>query len=280
MAAEKLPAAILNAQSAQVDMVSGATFTSKAVISAVEDCIAQASGQNTEAVVKMAPGTYTGKGLGFRISEPLTVNVTVDEEKITAIEVDEVNTSEKPALLQTVVDRMIPRMIEHQSIAVDAITGATASSNGVRQAVEDALTQALTAGGSDASAIKAFQTIPEKNNETIELNTQVLVVGMGGSGTAAALSAAQNGLSVLAIDKAGKFGGTSVLTSGPMALNVPSQVEAEIADWTDPVTKEKRTKAAGENLIDAEALLSGLVELHHLRGQAAGKGRNGSSDDR
>lgn len=147
VAAEKLPAAILNAQSAQVDTVSGATFTSKAVISAVEDCIAQASGQNTEAVVKMAPGTYTGKGLGFRISEPLTVNVTVDEEKITAIEVDEVNTSEKPALLQTVVDRMIPRMIEHQSIAVDAITGATASSNGVRQAVEDALTQALTQGG-------------------------------------------------------------------------------------------------------------------------------------
>lgn len=66
VAAEKLPAAILNAQSAQVDMVSGATFTSKAVMSAVEDCIAQASGQNTEAVVKMAPGTYTGKGLGFR----------------------------------------------------------------------------------------------------------------------------------------------------------------------------------------------------------------------
>ena len=111
VAAEKLPAAILNAQSAQVDTVSGATFTSKAVMSAVEDCIAQASGQNTEAVVKMAPGTYTGKGLGFRISEPLTVNVTVDEEKITAIEVDEVNTSEKTALLQTVVDRMIPRMI-------------------------------------------------------------------------------------------------------------------------------------------------------------------------
>ena len=271
VAAEKLPAAILDAQSAQVDMVSGATFTSKAVISAVEDCIAQASGQNTEAVVKMAPGTYTGKGLGFRISEPLTVNVTVDEEKITAIEVDEVNTSEKPALLQTVVDRMIPRMIEHQSIAVDAITGATASSNGVRQAVEDALTQALTAGGSDASAIKAFQTIPEKNNETIELNTQVLVVGMGGSGTAAALSAAQNGLSVLAIDKAGKFGGTSVLTSGPMALNVPSQVEAEIADWTDPVTKEKRTKAAGENLIDAEALYQDWLSYTTYEGKQQAK---------
>ena len=116
-----------------------------------------------------------------------------------------------------------------------------------------------------------LSTIPEKNNETIELNTQVLVVGMGGSGTAAALSAAQNGLSVLAIDKAGKFGGTSVLTSGPMALNVPSQVEAEIADWTDPVTKEKRTKAAGENLIDAEALYQDWLSYTTYEGKQQAK---------
>ena len=252
VAAEKLPAEILAAQSAKVDTVSGATFTSKAVLDAVEDCIAQASGQTTVAEVKLAPGTYTGQGMGFRISEPLTVHVTVDEEKITAIDVDQVHTSEKPALLQTVVDRMIPRMIEHQSIAVDAITGATASSNGVRQAVEDALTQALAAGGSDSSAIKAFQTIPEKSSETIELNTQVLVVGMGGSGTAAALS-------------------TSVLTSGPMALNVPSQVEAEIAEWTDPATKEKRTKAAGEKLIDAEALYQDWLNYTTYEGKQQAK---------
>lgn len=64
VAAEKLPAAILNAQSAQVDTVSGATFTSKAVISAVEDCIAQASGQNTEAVVKMAPAPIPARAWG------------------------------------------------------------------------------------------------------------------------------------------------------------------------------------------------------------------------
>lgn len=254
-AIEQLPGAILEAQSCEVDGIAGATFSSDAVLAAAKDCLAQASGTQAEpASVKMAPGTYTGQGTGFRVSEPITVNVTVSENEILDIQVDQVNTSEKPSILQSVVDLMLPRILENQSVAVDAITGATASSNGVKQAITDALTQALEAGGSDASAISAFQTAPAKSTETITLDTDVLVVGMGGSGVAAALSAAENGASVLAIDKAGKYGGTSELTSGPMAINVPSQVEAEIADWPNPVTGETETKPAGADLIDAEAL--------------------------
>lgn len=254
-AIEQLPGAILEAQSCEVDGIAGATFSSDAVLAAAKDCLAQASGTQAEpASVKMAPGTYTGQGTGFRVSEPITVNVTVSENEILDIQVDQVNTSEKPSILQSVVDLMLPRILENQSVAVDAITGATASSNGVKQAITDALTQALEAGGSDASAISAFQTAPAKSTETITLDTDVLVVGMGGSGVAAALSATENGASVLAIDKAGKYGGTSELTSGPMAINVPSQVEAEIADWPNPVTGETETKPAGADLIDAEAL--------------------------
>ena len=254
-AIEQLPGAILEAQSCEVDGIAGATFSSDAVLAAAKDCLAQASGTQAEpASVKMAPGTYTGQGTGFRVSEPITVNVTVSENEILDIQVDQVNTSEKPSILQSVVDLMLPRILENQSVAVDAITGATASSNGVKQAITDALTQALEAGGSDASAISAFQAAPAKSTATITLDTDVLVVGMGGSGVAAALSAAENGASVLAIDKAGKYGGTSELTSGPMAINVPSQVEAEIADWPNPVTGETETKPAGADLIDAEAL--------------------------
>ena len=235
-AVEQMPQQILDAQSSEVDGVSGATFTSTAVRTAAANCIAQAKGEDSTADVtaKMAPGTYVGQGTGFRVSEPITVSVTVSEDKIEDIQVDQVNTSEKPAILQSVVDLMLPRMLEYQSVAVDAITGATASSNGVKQAVTDALTQALEAGGSDASAISAFQTVPPKSDETVTLDTDVLVVGMGGSGVAAALSAAENGASVLAIDKAGKYGGTSALTSGPMAINVPSQVASEIEDWPNP----------------------------------------------
>lgn len=254
-AIEQLPATILEQQSCDVDGVAGATFSSTAVLTAAKDCVAQATGaQTTAATVKMAPGTYTGQGTGFRVSEPITVDVTVSENEILDIQVDQVNTSEKASILQSVVDRMLPRILDHQSVAVDAITGATASSNGMKQAITDALTQALEAGGSDASAISAFQVAPAKSTETVTLDTDVLVVGMGGSGIATALSAAENGASVLAIDKAGKYGGTSELTSGPMAINVPSQVEAEIADWPNPVTGQTETKPAGADLIDAEAL--------------------------
>ncbi len=255
-AVESLPAVILEKQSSEVDIVSGATNSSKAIIAAAKDCIAQAMGISTQtaAVAKMAPGTYTGEGTGFRVSEPISVAVTVDEDKILEIKVDQENTSETRGILQSVVDKLLPRILESQSVSVDAISGATASSSGVKQAVEAALVQALKAGGSEEAAISAFYKDTKKSSEVVTLDTDVLVVGMGGSGTAAALSAAENGASVIAIDKAGKWGGTSAITSGPMAINVPSQVAAEIPEWTDPITKEVITKPAGQNLIDAEAL--------------------------
>ncbi len=255
-AVENMPAVILEKQSADVDMVSGATVSSKAIIAAAKDCIAQAMGtsQDTKAVAKMAAGTYTGQGTGFRVSEPITVAVTVDETKIIDIKVDQENTSETKGILQSVVDKLIPRIIEFQSVSLDAISGATASSSGVKQAVENALIQALIAGGSEEAAISTFYVEPKKSSEVVNLEADVLVVGMGGSGTTAALSAAENGASVLAIDKAGKWGGTSAITSGPMAINVPSQVAAEIPEWTDAITKQVITKPAGQNLIDAEAL--------------------------
>ena len=260
LAIEGLPGAILEAQNLDVDDVSGASFSSKAVKVAAQECIDQAMGVQADGAVTMAPGTYEGQGIGFRISEPVTVKVTVSENAIEAIEVDQENISDTKAFVQTVVDKLVPRMLEYQSVTVDAVTGATGTSNGVRQAAEAALVQAIEAAGGDASQVKAFYNSIPQVEETEELEADVLVVGLGGSGMASALSCAEQGLSVLAIDKAAKYGGNAVLTSGPMAINVPSQVEAEIPEWTDPVTKEVITKKAGDDLIDKEALTQAWLE--------------------
>jgi len=176
----------------------------------------------------MVPGTYTGSGQGFYLGEDVQVSVTVDENSILDIEVSRDN-GESPTILQSVIDKMVPRIIEHQSVYVDTITGATASSGAVRHAVIDALTKALEAGGSDASAISAFQKEIDKVTDVTEtINTGVLVVGMGGSGTAAAMRAAEimheadpDNVQVLAIDKAGKYGGTSSHTTEMFAVNPP-----------------------------------------------------------
>ena len=87
------------------------------------------------------------------------------------------------------------------------------------------------AGGSDASAISAFQ-VPETKVEAAQtIDVDVLVVGMGGSGCAAAMSAVEaqaaagQAVSVLAIDKAGRYGGTSSFCGEPMAVNAPKYKE-------------------------------------------------------
>ena len=270
-AVKLLPDVILEKQSSDVDGLSGASFSSKAILLAAKDCIAQASNTGSDGTVKMKPGTYEGQGTGFRVSEPVTVQVTVNETEIENIVVDQVNTSETKAILQAAVDKLLPRMLKAQSLSIDSITGATSSSNAIKQAVEDALVKALVAGGSEASAVSAFYVMPEGKNDVVTIDTEVLVVGMGGSGTAAALSAAENGASVLSIDKAGKWGGTSVLTSGPMAINVPSQVAAKIENWKDPITHKTVTKAAGQDLIDAEALYADWLDYTTVDGVQTAK---------
>lgn len=224
-AVDKLPAAILEAQSADVDGVSGATMTSNAIKKAAADCFAQASGEEkTVAEVSMKDGRYVAYAESFNVGDGLTVTVAINDNKIRAIEVDTEHNSDMGIILQAAIDTLIPRMIEYQSVTIDAVCGATVSSNAIKKATEDCVAQALAAGGSDPAAIENFYVSLPQSEETVELTTEVLVVGMGGSGIAAAASAAEGGAQVLAIDKAGRYGGTTSLTCDVFALNPPRLV--------------------------------------------------------
>lgn len=243
-AIEQLPKKIFEEQKVDVDGVSGATYTSNALLSAAKAALNEAMGiENTQG--KMKPGTYTASGLGFRLFEEIEVSVTVDETSILAIEVSTDNGETKP-ILQSVIDKMVPRMVEGQSINVDAITGATASSNAVRTAVTEALTAAYVAGGSSPDSVDTFKKDPVKNTDKAEtINTKVLVLGLGGSGITAAMRAAEKmyeadptKVDVLAIDKAGKFGGTSSVTSEMFAVNAP-KFQDEFNGGKDYVNKEQ-----------------------------------------
>ena len=252
----ELPAKFVAANSADIDGVAGATVTSDALKSAVADAIAAFKGEAPAAGdgVKMKPGSYTATASGFSLLQPLEVTVTVSESAIEKIEVTGENAETFP-FLEAAKSKIIPRMLEGQSVKVDAITGATGSSTGIKLAAEAALKTALAAGGSGPDAIKHFYAVPEKKADRVTIDTDVLVVGLGGAGTAAAMSAAEaqyaaNGsdtskVSVLAIDKAGKYGGTSCITADTMGINAPvyqetyyggkDYVDAEemLADWND-----------------------------------------------
>lgn len=226
-ALEKLPPAMVAANSVRVDAVSGATTTSRAILSAASRAYALAMGRRIElAAVKMAPGVYRNSVWAFSVDTKMDVAVTVDETKILAINIEK--NGETLPILQNAKDLLVPRILANQSVAVDAVTGASGSSNGIRSGVILALEQALAAGGSDPAAIENFMAVPAKAGGAVKvLDYDVLVIGMGGSGSAAAMSAAETQkaagkpVSVLAIDKAGKYGGTSSVTSEMMAINPP-----------------------------------------------------------
>ena len=183
--------------------------------------------------VVMKPGVYVGEGQGFDWIEPVRVKIVVDETSLLSVEVIERELNrEEPVIMKAAEERMIPRMIENQSVAVDSICGATAVSHGIKAATEDALVKALVAGGSDPSAIDAFYVYPTYNDGAVEeLSYDVVVCGMGGAGCSAAMSVAESmqaaGLpvSVLAIETAGKYGGTASNAGEPFSVNAPRYIE-------------------------------------------------------
>lgn len=194
-----------------LDTVSGATVTSSAVKSATRDALRQALNLSDEKSA-LTDLTKTYSVYGNNYSLPFHVQVTIQDGKLDGITVTDVG-GETVSILQTAIDRYIPRVLESQSLAVDAVTGATASCAGIRNAVSQAIEEA---GG---HAEQWMSPMP-KSDQTVQLQGyDVIVVGLGASGVASYLSAAENGATVFGMDAAGKVGGASATAGGPMAVN-------------------------------------------------------------
>lgn len=252
VAMESLQATILEKQSADVDVVTGSTVTSKAVIQAATKAISKAKGEeeSVSGEVKMKPGTYASSAYGFFVGCSDKVLVTVDETSIISVEWNPDETSgDTIPMLDAVEENLFPRIVENQSVAVDGVTGATATSSAVKEAVKDALQQALIAGGSSEELVSSFEVMPEKEEKEETIETDLLVVGLGGSGTYTALQAAEQGSKVLAIEKQGRYGGTTALTSEIESINPPRIMELynNGEEYTDAETMKEAWKEYVEN---------------------------------
>ncbi len=206
----KLEEQVKAAGSADIDGVSGATMTSNGVKAAVAAALAQ-GGSAQKGTVK--DGTYTASATGFSWMGPVVCDVTFKDGKLTEVKVVEEHETYTGEMFHMVTGKYIPRIIENQSLAVDAVAGATVSCGAVRTILTDAIGQA---GGDLAD----WNTSIAKKNDTVKLEGyDVVVVGMGGSGIMSFCAAADAGAKVFGIEKAGKLGGNSATTTGPMALN-------------------------------------------------------------
>ena len=206
---------IMNAQSAEIDGVTGATETSTAVKLALAQAIAQAKGEEIPVAEKggLTDGTYTVSTPSFGFLGPMVADVTIQDNAIKEIKITEENDSATGQWFATAEKLLIPRIIESQSIAVDSITGATTSSGAIKTLAALAIAEA---GGNPDD----WRTPVEKSAETVKLEGyDVIVVGLGGSGILSYCAAADHGAKVIGIEAAGNIGGNSVSVYGPMALN-------------------------------------------------------------
>lgn len=215
-----------------VDTVTGATTTSRAIFRATEDCLQQAGILEAPGDAIMKPGVYVGEAHGFDWIEPVRVKIEVSESELQSVEViDKKLNREEPLILKAAEELLIPRMIEHQSVTVDAVTGATSVSAGIRTATERALKKALEAGGSNDMAIHHFYSTAEKKGTAQTLDYDIVVCGLGGAGSAAAMSAAEalvaagKDVRILGLETAGKYGGTASNAGEPFSINAPRYLE-------------------------------------------------------
>ena len=173
--------AMLKTQSLSVDAVSGATYSSNGIIKAVENAIAKASGKSVNdkksGTKKKKPsrkhdasldgskfrdGVYTGTGTGF--NGRITVSVTISGGKITKISVINNEGDDKP-YLDKASKGVVARILSTQNTKVDAVSGATYSSNGIIEAVEKALKKAAIKPGTDDPKDSEMPTEPDKPSE-------------------------------------------------------------------------------------------------------------------
>ena len=201
---------IVEAQSTDVDGITGATYSSDAVKKAVDLALAQARGEKPvparNAALSFTPGTYTGSGKGY--GGQVQARVTFSETGITDIRVGQ---QRETAHVGDVALQTLPaRIIAANGLNVDAVSGATMSSFGLKEAVLNAADQA------GVTNRKAFidNGAKAEAGAPIEDTWDVVIIGGGGAGLCAAAQAAQDGNTVLIIEKNAELGGNTLVSGG------------------------------------------------------------------
>jgi len=179
---------MLTAQSTDVDVVSGATYSSNGIIGAVKNALFGTESNNATAanagnaagsapsVSKVSEsgtwkdGTYTGSGKGF--GGTISVKVTVKDGKISAIDVT--SASGETASYFSKAKGIIPKMISGQTTNVDAASGATYSSNGIITAVRNALSKAET--GKSSTKKKKKKNKKNKEKKQVVLTAIITII--------------------------------------------------------------------------------------------------------
>ena len=229
--------------------------------------------------------TYTGEAFGHDKENPVKVTLTIKDKTITKVEVDA--SHETNGIGSKAAETMPGAIVAANSLEVDGVSGATQTS----KAIIEAATAALKQAGLEPSDLVSKNTSTTKAKD-IEETVDVVVVGAGGAGMTAAITATDAGKKVIVVESQPIAGGNSVRSTGGMnAAKTPYQDKNEFAEAAGV---EKTLATAAEKYAD-NATITALaatvksqwdayqanpqgyfdsVELMELDTMIGGKGKN------
>ena len=188
-------------------------------------------------------GDFTGTAKGF--GGDVSVTLTLTDGAITGCTAE--GKDETQGVGSEAIAKMPGEIAESGSIAVDGVSGATVTST----AIKEAAAAALTAAGLNPDDYKTAV----ENNATAEDSTvdaDVVVVGAGGAGMTAAITAAGEGKSVVILESQSMVGGNSVRATGGM--NAGKTVYQDENEFGESAGVEKTLKTAAEKYADNETI--------------------------
>jgi len=188
-------------------------------------------------------GDFTGTAKGF--GGDVSVTLTLTDGAITGCTAE--GKEETQGVGSEAIAKMPGAIAESGSIAVDGVSGATVTST----AIKEAAAAALTAAGLNPDDYKTAV----ENNATAEDSTvdaDVVVVGAGGAGMTAAITAAAEGKTVVILESQSMVGGNSVRATGGM--NAGKTVYQDENEFGESAGVEKTLKTAAEKYADNETI--------------------------
>ena len=203
-------------------------------------CGAKSASTSSDAGVS---GDFTGTAKGF--GGDVSVTLTLTDGAITGCTAE--GKDETQGVGSEAIAQMPGKIAESGSIAVDGVSGATATST----AIQEAAAAALTAAGLNP---EDYKTAVEKTGsaEDSTVDADVVVVGAGGAGMTAAITAAAEGKSVVVLESQSMVGGNSVRATGGM--NAAKTVYQDENEFGESAGVEKTLKTAAEKYADNETI--------------------------
>lgn len=203
-------------------------------------CGAKSASTSSDAGVS---GDFTGTAKGF--GGDVSVTLTLTDGAITGCTAE--GKDETQGVGSEAIAQMPGKIAESGSIAVDGVSGATVTST----AIKEAAVAALTAAGLNPDD---YKTAVEKDAtaEDSTVDADVVVVGAGGAGMTAAITAAAEGKSVVVLESQSMVGGNSVRATGGM--NAAKTVYQDENEFGESAGVEKTLKTAAEKYADNETI--------------------------